>query len=156
MPCAPCHSDTRCKVDGGVVCRAFVSPHEILDRLLAVAGPPSRDDDLGELLPGDERALTARRMLPLAAGASTHERYAHEYAAAQQTVALLKRLVRFGRVLVVDCGSGALVRRLCEQGFLAVGVSLDGDAARARRLSGIRVEIRLPIEERFDVIIAET
>jgi hypothetical protein len=126
MPCVPCGQPTICKLDSGIACRAVSSPHQIVARLVAITG--------------EEKPFAPR--------------YAQEYRAALEQAGYAKRFVTSGKALVVDCGRGALVRRLQELGYRAAGVTLGADPSLPRRLSGVRVDRTLGNGEKFDLIIS--
>jgi hypothetical protein len=141
LPCAPCGGLVECHLDGASTCRAAPTPHAVLERLLALVGAPLR-----------ELAAPERDAGPGSVGPA--ERYARAYAVALPLALEVKAARPEGRVLVVDCGEGALVRRLNEQGLRAAGVSYDADPTWARRLSGVEILTELPVEERFDGVVA--
>jgi SAM-dependent methyltransferase len=83
---------------------------------------------------------------------SAPERYAYDYAHALERVAFCRRFVPAGMALDVGCGYGALVRRLEEYGYNAVGLDMPDTARQARRSSGVRVLTSLPEGSRFHLV----
>jgi hypothetical protein len=122
LPCVPCGQPERCNLDSGRSCRANPTPHEIVRALLELVGPPARDAELGEVRGAQAElelaAARARSALP-ARRASRADLYRADYILALERVALLVKLGARGRALDVGAGSGALARRLLEQGMAA-------------------------------------
>ncbi|HVG59057.1 MAG TPA: methyltransferase domain-containing protein [Hyalangium sp.] len=80
------------------------------------------------------------------------ERYAFDYAHALERVVFCRSYVPGGQALDVGCGHGALVRRLAEYGYDAIGLDMPETARQARRSSGVRVLTSLPEDVQFDLI----
>jgi 2-polyprenyl-3-methyl-5-hydroxy-6-metoxy-1,4-benzoquinol methylase len=80
------------------------------------------------------------------------ERYAFDYSHALERVAFCRSYMPSGRALDIGCGYGALVRRLGEYGYDAMGLDTPETARQARRSSGVRVLTSLPAEGQFNLI----
>jgi Methyltransferase domain len=132
LPCVPCGEQVRCRLDGGHSCHAQPTSSEVLAALRELAPPRRRDQPT---LYGPTRRSEVQAV------PRDVDRYSYDYHAALARVSELAAFVPPGAaVLDIGCGLGAMVRRLDEQGYRAVGIEPDEELARQASIySGVPV-----------------